>query len=260
MSHQPVARSIVAVDVERYSRRDNPGQLYLRHDLDRVLTEAFADAGIERPRKEAQDGGDAWLMLFPPEVSKVRLLDNLPQQLAGALGRLNKGRTDEARLRLRVAVHAGEVHLDETGYPSEAVVHTVRLRDSAVVKSALRASATDLVLVVSDYLYDSVVRHGYGALESRNYLPREVVNKEFRARAWLQVVGRGGSLGETPLDPSPPDPSPQEERRAGSPSPAIARTALDVAAELGRNSTFLGPTSFGGPAAGRDVNIHRPEG
>jgi hypothetical protein len=257
MSLQPVARSIVAVDVERYSRRDNPGQQYVRHDLDRVLAEAFADAGIERPRKEVQDGGDAWLMFFPPEVSKVRLLDSLPRQLAGALGRLNKGRMDHARLRLRVAVHAGEVHLDGTGYPSEAVVHTVRLRDSAVLKSALRASTADLVLAVSDYLYDSVVRHGYGALESGDYLPREVVNKEFRARAWLQVVGRSGCLAE------PPDPSPPEEQHAGSPTSANGRGGLDVAAataELGRNSMFFGPTSFGGPAAGRDVNIHRPEG
>src|ERR1051326_4502087 len=137
MKQYPVHRSLVAVDIEGYSRRRNQGHVELRSALRRILSDAFDIVGVEIVPAEQQDQGDGFLTLVRPEVSKVVLVDGLVREIENSLRRYNRYQTEEGKMRLRVALHSGELHIDETGFPGEACVTVMRLIEAEQVKAAL---------------------------------------------------------------------------------------------------------------------------
>jgi hypothetical protein len=157
MKRDPVHRSLVAVDIEGYSRRQNLGHLNARHGLRQTLADAFDGAGVEIVPEEQQDQGDGFLTLVKPEVSKVVLIDGLVREIESALRRFNHFQNEEGRIRLRVALHSGEVHLDGPGFPGEATVTVMRLIDAEPVKKALAKTTKDIAVIVSDGLYRNVI-------------------------------------------------------------------------------------------------------
>src|SRR5207245_11403460 len=91
---------------------------------------------------------------------------------------------DGIRLRLRVAVHAGLLQRDDGGWAGEPLVHSARLLDAPPVRRVLRdTEAVDLVVVISQAIYDSVVRHGYG-LDPATCRKVRIRVKETIADAW----------------------------------------------------------------------------
>lgn len=90
MTLDPVTRSLVAVDIEGYSDRDNLGHLELREALRRVCDEAFARIGVLPDVR--QDQGDAFLIMIRPDVSKARLIDDLVREFVTALRLFNRNR------------------------------------------------------------------------------------------------------------------------------------------------------------------------
>ena len=138
MTLDPVPRSFVAVDIEGYSGRDNLGHLELREALRRVCDEAFRRIGVSPDAR--QDQGDAFLILIRPGVSKVWLIDDLVRELVTALRLFNRNRLPQARMRLRVALHAGEVHLDGTGFGGESVVVVMRLIEADALQGCTEDS------------------------------------------------------------------------------------------------------------------------
>lgn len=252
MTLDPVHRSLVVVDIEDYSRRLNQGHLDLRKALRQILDEAFDSVGIEIIPGEQQDQGDAFLTLVKPDVSKVALLDKLVRELENALRRCNRYRANEERIRLRVALHSGEVHVDGTGFPGVATVTAMRLVDAEQLKKALRMTTKDLAVIVSDSLYRDVVVHGYGAIIPEEYGRVDVAVKQFNQSAWIRVpgcfaedVGLGTRSSESPAK-SPSGNEPKVENK-----PPIGGEGSF------NNAYFAGPTSFGGYAAGRDINLNR---
>lgn len=91
----------------------------------------------------AEDRGDGVFILIPSAVPKVRI-------------------------RLRIALHAGEVHYDSHGVAGMAITHAFRLVDQPMFKAALADSAGLLGVIVSEWFYDEVVRH-YPAAEPDSY-------------------------------------------------------------------------------------------
>jgi class 3 adenylate cyclase len=177
----PVHRSILAVDIEKSTSplRTNPVKQILRREVYRVLDEAMEYAGIDsRHLDPFEDRGDGVLALIHPadEVPKtlllgafvpavVRLLREYnaglrPWEIAGGLG-----------LRLRVALHAGEVHFDGKGFFGEEVDVACRLLDAPRFKKCLAETAAPLVLVVSEDLYWSIVRHDYAGIHGADFHP-----------------------------------------------------------------------------------------
>jgi hypothetical protein len=257
MTLDPVPRSFVAVDIEGYSGRDNLAHLELREALRRVCDEAFHRIGVSPDAR--QDQGDAFLILIRPGVSKARLVDDLVRELVTALRLFNRNRLPQARMRLRVALHAGEVHLDGTGFGGESVVAVMRLIEADALRDALRTAPDDLAVIVSEQLHRDVVLQRYRGIDPAEYREVQVSRKEFSQPAWIRVPGlptRSRPVGGKqvtapgrrartlpPGDGSPNDSAPE--------SPAV--TAGGV--HFGGSATFSGPASFGGHAAGRDVNI-----
>lgn len=240
MALDPVPRSLVAVDIEEYSRRDNLGHLELREALRRVSTEAFRQIGVRADG--LQDQGDAFLILVGPEVAKARLVVDLIRELSIALRQFNRNRLPEARMRLRLALHAGDVHLDGTGYGGEAVVAVMRLIEAEALRKALKAAPEDLAVIVSGHLHRDVVTQEYRGIDPADYREVQVSRKEFSQRAWIRVPGMPNAAALEATD------------GAGRASPRLS-AATPESVHFGGNATFNGPTSLGGHAAGRDVHV-----
>src|SRR5262249_42151521 len=109
-------------------------------------------------------------------------------------------------LRLRVAIHTGPLHRDGGGWAGAPLVACRRMLDAAPVRRVLAADDhADLVVVVSEAVYDGVVRHGAG-LDPATFHPVDIVEKELTARVWVHVPGyqtppglRAGLRGAAPV-------------------------------------------------------------
>src|SRR6266702_5055152 len=144
-------RAIVCVDVEGFGdlRRTNADQVVVRDGLYGALRGAFARSGVYWQDCYREDRGDGVLVLVPPQVPKTVLVTRVPRELAAALGEHNRARGREARIRLRMAVHAGEVVYDGHGVAAAAVNHAFRLLEARAVKDALGGSTGVLAVIVS---------------------------------------------------------------------------------------------------------------
>jgi hypothetical protein len=193
----PVHRSIIAIDIERSTSpaRTNLIREELRHELYRLLGTAMQMADITDEHLDPlADRGDGVLALVHPadDVPTTRLLNPLVRTLVTLLAdrnaRLANAERRRRELRLRVAIHAGEVHYDGKGYFGEALDVAFRLLDAPRLKNCLRQAATPLVLVVSDDIYWSIVRHEYESIPGSAFEPLVRVKVAGRKyRGWVHV-------------------------------------------------------------------------
>jgi tetratricopeptide (TPR) repeat protein len=189
MSDQPVHRNILAVDIEGFGRqeRDDPGRIGMREALFAVLAEGLELAGIDRGQWEQSDLGDGILVLISPEVSKVRLIDPLIGEVTFALQRYNDTAGPASRMRLRAVIHAGEVVRHKQTHVGSDLNYAFRLLDSETLRRWLADSTTDLALMVSDPIYQGVIRHGWGRISVTSYRQVLVTAKDLSAHAWVHV-------------------------------------------------------------------------
>lgn len=194
--HRPTHHTIAVVDVEGYGdpRRTNPDRLAVRDGLYRVLRTAYGSADISWEDCYHDDSGDSVLTLAPASVPKSVFVEQLPALLVAALAEHNAACRTEERIRLRMALHAGEVTFDEHGLSSAAVILACRLVNAAPAKAALKTSPGVLALLVSNWFFDDVVRHCPGAAAA-TYRPVHVHEKELTTIGWLAL----------PDYPYPPD-------------------------------------------------------
>jgi hypothetical protein len=114
-------------------------------------------------------------------------------RLAARLGEYNRPRLPDLRVRLRVAVHHGLVHLDgPTGFPGRPSVLLARLLAAEPVRALLRTEPTiSVAAIVSTDLYDDIVVDRYEGLRPDQF-QRVRVNhpaKDFSCYAWLHAPG-----------------------------------------------------------------------
>ncbi|MEY9907766.1 hypothetical protein ABIA35_003998 [Catenulispora sp. MAP12-49] len=193
VTNLPTHRSIVVVDVVSFTRpdRDNVDQLAIRAALYETLRDAFEDSGIPWRQTVREDRGDGVLIFVSAEVSKVLLLGPMPARLAELLERGNAKRSVRQRFRLRVVVHAGEVHHDAHGYAGYDVNLAFRLVDARPLREAMEHSAASVGLIVSEGVHDGVLRHGYGGLDAAAFERVRVQVKSADVPGWIQLFGAG---------------------------------------------------------------------
>lgn len=184
--------TVMAVDVEGFgdSRRTIPHQLTVRDALYEILRQAFATAGIPWPACYREDRGDGVLVLAPAQMPKTVFVETLPYALVAGLRRHNSEHPLESRIRLRVALHAGEVAYDANGVTAGAINLVFRLLDAPPLKAALAESTGVLALITSDWFYDEVARHSTGT----EFRQAQVNVKETSTTGWIA----------RPDDPYPP--------------------------------------------------------
>jgi class 3 adenylate cyclase len=167
----PHHRAIVTVDIEGSTTRTNPAKAQLRQVMYDLFDAALEACGItEEYRDPLVDRGDGVLVLIHPvdQAPKTLLLTTLVPTLSLLLTEHNNLRPEDG-LRLRAALHAGEVHYDRQGCFGEALDITFRLLDAPEVKSRLSQTDAPLVLVVSDDIYRTVIRHRYDGIDDRAF-------------------------------------------------------------------------------------------
>jgi hypothetical protein len=188
VSGGPTHQSILIVDVEGSSGRTDPQKVALRGVLYRTLMAAFARSGLMWDSCRREDRGDGVYFLIPPVVPKARLAGTLVRALDGVLG--ESGAADTPRLR--VALHAGDVAVDQHGSSGTEVDLAFGLVDSDPVRRALRAAVhARLVLVLSDDFFRATVGQRFEGLDPEGYEPLDVTTKRGRVRAWLRAPDVG---------------------------------------------------------------------
>lgn len=212
MVTDPKSRSILVVDVERSSDRTNPEKAEMRSALYHVLNRglAGADLGCE-PAHGVDDLGDGVLAVFDCEVLSV--LDPLVDLMVDELARYNALVCGRDRLRLRIGVHFGLVSRDERGWVGHEMTAAFRATDAEPVKEVLRAAQrAEAVVVVTDDVHRSVVRHGYRGLRPDEYLRLAVPS----GPVWVRVPGYA----------APPVPATEAAVPATPAMPAVAPSGM----------------------------------
>jgi tetratricopeptide (TPR) repeat protein len=260
-----VHRAILVVDVESFGdpARTNADQLAVRDAMYKALRQSFAKARISWADCAVEDRGDGVLVLVSPEVPKSRLVTRLPVRLADILGRHNAACPAPERIRLRMALHAGEVHRDAHGFAGTSVNRAFRLIEAPPSRTALRTSAGEVALIVSDWFYDEVVRH-HPAAGPSCFRQVRVVMKETEMTAWVRVLGGQEALTQGDTGDAVPK-APSELAQPGEPSPSllVVRHSLppDTAAFTGREEELDRITAAVTQAgAGGIVAIHAIDG
>ncbi|CCH29665.1 hypothetical protein ABZ816_15035 [Actinosynnema sp. NPDC047251] len=191
MKSTAVHRSIVVVDVEGYGdrRRSDRHRLAARAGMYQVVRDAFAATGLpwSEERSDVDDAGDSLLLLLPAQVEKVLLADHLPGRVAAELRRHNEVHAHGARLRMRMALHAGEIHYDANGKTGGELITACRILDARDARQLLRDSTGTLVVIASDWFYQSVIRQDPAAAPA-DYHRIAVDVKETRDKAWVRLV------------------------------------------------------------------------
>lgn len=178
--NEPVTRTFLVVDIEKSSDRENEELPILRRQLYKMLHEGMKAADLLDGKTVTEDRGDGVLVIA--DASVIKVLSSLTQTLVDELKKYNATVDPLAWLRLRVAVHCGLVHHDPRGWSSEELTRTFRICDlpesKALLGAAQRAQA---VVIVSEHVFDTVVKHGYSKL------PRDSFGelKSGVARAWV---------------------------------------------------------------------------
>jgi hypothetical protein len=193
----PHHRAIVALDIEQSTCRPDPVKAELRRTMYELFDAALRSAGIQRRHRDRfVDRGDGVLALIRPvhRAPKAILLNQAIPVLSRLLADYNAGLPRAVRpqqmLRVRAVVHAGEVTYDANGCFGEALDVAFRLLDAARVKRTLRTAGDPLILVVSEDIYRSVVRHGYDGIDRDAFrLMVRVQVGESRHCGWVQLPG-----------------------------------------------------------------------
>ncbi|WP_143229749.1 vWA domain-containing protein [Actinophytocola xanthii] len=216
--------TIIAVDVEGFGARDGPHQTKVREGLSAAVHRAFHHCGLPWSGCRTEDRGDGMLVLVPAHVSSARLVECLPTELAARLREHNATADEQAKIRLKIVIHSGEVLRDRQGYSSPAVVHACRLLDSAVLRGELRNASGVLALITSDDFFTNVVSQN-PAVDHRIYRKVAVAEKETRTVAWV-------CLPDDHEVPRRPRPHPGRHRRERVPLrgrlPRLPVTALTL--------------------------------
>ncbi|MFI6497930.1 tetratricopeptide repeat protein [Nonomuraea typhae] len=175
-----------------------PEQIRAQRSLVTVVHAACRAAGL--PEEIVQSSGDGVLIMPPSDIDETAVIPDLVRGLTTALRQENRLLSEAARIRLRLALTNGVVAPGPTGFSGPAIIECFRLLDSPVIKTALvDFPAAELAVIVSDHLYQDVIRHGFRDLDAEDFwrVQSIIQDRGFSATAWVWVSNRAGG-GATP--------------------------------------------------------------
>ncbi|MGW4379418.1 hypothetical protein [Kitasatospora sp. NPDC004531] len=200
--------------MEQYSRLDARAQSAVQADLVRLLDEAAALTGLDRAAWDRQPQGDLEFAVLPESTPEATVLGPFVHHLAACL-RARNARPSSARMRLRVALDSGLTNSAALGHAGHTPVAVARFVNAPQLKAVLNALASaDLAVIVSDSLYQDIVRSGRHSLDPGQYVRANVRVKDFGGYGWIHVPGHGpddvrpavDGTGQPPSAPQAPSP------------------------------------------------------
>ncbi|WP_125262125.1 adenylate/guanylate cyclase domain-containing protein [Streptomyces alboflavus] len=252
----PVSRTLLLLDIERYSDRDDVEQAYLRRMLYDITDRTLDNAGIHERLRLRADRGDSVMELVDATASVIALLRALLQEMPMRLRAVNRMASSSAQIRLRAVLATGYVAIDDLdGWVGSDLNQACRLLDAEVLRASLRERADDFVLCVSSDVYNGIVRHDHAGVPARDFHPVTVDSKNGPIDAWLHGPPPGGGTdrgssptvrpaSETQLTP-PSKPDTPQGRPSEEPPP-------DVGAVFNFHG---GAPTFGGSLVGGDQHV-----
>lgn len=199
---EPLYSAIAVVDIEGFGKRNDTAQGALRRDLHAALAEALGAEGIDWSALDPKDTGDGAILRIPASVPKTAITRALSWKLHTALVRRCLAEVPVEELRLRVALHGGEVVQDEIGLYGTDLNTVSRLVDAQPLRDVLAAAArAHVAVIVSDAWYQGVVRHGHEGIAAGSFAPVRIDIKELRQTAWVTVPGLSKPPGLPPYEP-----------------------------------------------------------
>lgn len=190
ISTRPAGRhAILACDIVAFSGRRGHVQRYLRAELYSRTRVALDAAGIPFDDCYHEDRGDGFFLIPPSGSSVEGLVTGAVDRLGEEIRRQHDVARPGARMRLRVALNFGQVHSDDYGVLGDAVIRTFRLLDAPVFKQRVQQSGARLSVILSDRLYEDVVRPDLGGSDPSEYERLRIESKETRTRAWVRLLG-----------------------------------------------------------------------
>lgn len=203
-SREAVNRLVVFADTCGSGQMNMAAKRQTREGMYEAFAKAFASVGVNPGEVHQEDRGDGVLAALDPGVPSSLMVGGWLGTLYESLREHNT--VSATRLRMRVAMHMGPVADDGKGLVGRAVDVTCRLCDSEAAKETIaRADGSDLLHVVSEWLYANVVAEGGRYIEPDHYRQARVGNKETDELAWFRVPGL----------PEPPTADPPAARRTG---------------------------------------------
>ncbi len=213
MSFQPFHHTVVATDVVGSSARHDQLQLKMRDDLRGVLERTLRRQGLELDDLAPTDLGDGFRLHAAAAVSPLAMVSPFVDNLVTELRVHRQSANERSRLRLRVAIHMGLLNREaHGGWAGVVLSECARLLDAPAARDLIaEAPEVDLVLVVSDSVFDAVIRQGYGpAPEQFRRIRVTVKESDFSAWAYLPVplaatphpTPRRGVLSDDPPAPA----------------------------------------------------------
>ncbi|MEU7478118.1 hypothetical protein AB0A63_19190 [Lentzea sp. NPDC042327] len=157
----------------------------LRRAVIDLVEHALVDSGVTPDlRDRFVDRGDWLIVLVHPtdRIPKTWLLTRLVPRLKALLDERNAGQ--DHPLRLRLVIHPGDVACDDFGWFGEDIDIATRLLTASTHEQA----TAPLVLVVSEPIHRSVIRHGYDGVDDWVFVPLprvEVAGEE--CKGWVHV-------------------------------------------------------------------------
>ncbi|GAA1314975.1 hypothetical protein [Saccharothrix xinjiangensis] len=237
---------LVCCDLRSYGSADDRLQRELQELLVRSLDRAGEAAGLDRSTWARQPKGDEEWAVLPAGTPDHLVVDRYVRALDAELASVNAYRVPHARLRLRMAVHFGAATEGANGYPGQDAVLVSRLMDSAAARAALEQTDADLVVVLSDLVFTSVVAAGYTTLRPEDFREVEVRVKTFTGRGRLWIPGGDAHALRLDLD------------GGVAADGSAAGSASGSAAASGPSSVTQHATASGGSTvvqAGRDAHV-----
>jgi class 3 adenylate cyclase len=192
MTAEPVHRTILVLDIVEFAhpQRTDPARLRLREELYELIHQTLIAAVVDPEHAPCVDLGDGVIVLLDPQLAATRVVEVVIGQLRTSLAALNRRAPGNERLRLRVALHRGEVVRDAHGFVGAALVEASRLSNAAALRQQLDDTAADLGLIVSDQVWKQLTGSGHDPLGPGVYQPLSLSTHDATTRAWLHVPGR----------------------------------------------------------------------
>ncbi|MFD7651290.1 hypothetical protein ACFV5M_27080, partial [Streptomyces albidoflavus] len=242
--NDPVNRTMLLVDIEKFSDRDDVEQAFLRRMLYDVVDRTMERAGIDETLRLRADQGDSVMEFIDPNVPVPQVLRSVISELPAQLKAVNRMASRGAQMRLRTVVASGFIALDERGiWVGGDLNHACRLLDADLLRAALRERPGDVALCVSQSVWTGIVRHHHLGIPAEEFHEVTLASKNGPLPAWL--LGPVPASGQAAPSPGASGPAPTPGRVAEWGGPGPGRGSQGRGAGGGARA---GPAPGGRPA------------
>lgn len=191
--------AMLALDIAGFTRpdRDEEVRIHIHKALYEILREALQRSGLPWDRCHHEDRGDGALVVAPPDIPAHGIIDPFPERLRSLIRVHNRMSAPAARIQVRASAHIGPVYRDDHGLVGDDINMLFWMLDAKPVHAALAGGGAELALVISPYMYESLVRRHPALAGPARFRPINTQVKGTRVNAWIHLPGVPSPLPAT---------------------------------------------------------------